>query len=116
MKKIIISKIAPNYAHLDPDDIPSRIPDILWKLQELEKKDKLHTKVHRYFQNVEYIQVKILGALIGLFSPLLSLMIGLGASSPRQKSMYFGVIVGHGIFFSGVCHLHVVLLVCGYTS
>jgi len=99
MKKAILSKMAPNYAHLDPDDIPSRIPDILWKLQELEKKDSIPTKVLRYFQDVEYIRVKVIGTFIGIIFPLLSLFTGLGAISPRQKSLYFGVIVGHGIDF-----------------
>jgi len=89
------SQSAPNYAHLDPDDISSRITDILWKLNEVEARYPLSQKLFMAFQDVSYVSVKLFGILLGMILPIVSLLFTIGARTPRQKSLTYGILLGH---------------------
>jgi len=103
---------APNFAHLDPDDVTSRLPDILWKLHEVDSRIPRTKRIKRGLKDIVYAKVKIFGTMLGTVLPIISLLFILGARSPRQKSLQYGILLGHSLCCFAVA---LWLLVVSYT-
>jgi len=96
-----------SYAHLDPDDLGGRIPELLWKLHELEKKQTKWEKLQMIIRDIgtSYIRTLGIGFLIGLIFPVVSLCCTFEAKSTRSRALRVGIIVAHGVDLLGTSAL-----------
>jgi len=88
-----------DFAYLDPEDIPARIPDILRKLDAIEGKQTIKYKAYRIFKDIAFLETKLLGVFLGTVLPGFSLICTLSPPSPRQTALRFGIFIGHGLDF-----------------
>jgi len=89
----------PEFAHIDPDDVPARIPDILRKLAEVENKIPSRKKFRRYIKDIAFRESKTAGIILGVFLPILSMLFIMGSKSARQNALKFGIYFGQGLDF-----------------
>jgi len=95
-----------NFAHLDPDDVASRIPDILWRLEHSESQIPAKRAFIMGWKDIAHLKMKVLGGFCGMILPFLSLLLILSVRSARHQALRLGMIVGHGIdFFAAAVYL-----------
>jgi len=93
-----------NYAHMDPDDLSARLPEVLWKLHQVEKKESIWKKVKMGVEDVGgvYIRTFAIGIFVGLIFPAIALCCTFDAKSTRHRALRAGIIMAHSLWFLGL--------------